>query len=423
MFSWFHCLMLSLAGAGAGAAVNWGIYNLAWNRRFISPWGSLPTNLSRRSVFSRIPIVGWLLLRGESNLHGQRFWLRPCCIEIGCGFAFALFYYCSCNLIDQLLHEGFLLPESLLWVQLIPHLILLVWLLTATFIDIDERLIPDTITVTGTLIAITLAARFPHLRLVDLGNPSTEIVFLVPSAPSPPSSDLLSIQSLLLAWGLFGFWGLAVLPKLCTVRYGLIRGLQLMIASVVRPARKSRKPGTPRKRKPFAISAILMASVVLGWIGIYGVWSLGGEHWESLHASIQGMTGGLCVVWGVRIVGRIAMGREVMGFGDATLLAMIGAFLGWQPALLTFFLAPFAGMIITALQFLSTRRSDLAFGPYLSLSAVMVVLCWPTVWQDYARDRVFIFGSALPIVLLVGLAMMGGMLFFWQQLKNRYVQQ
>jgi len=302
-------------------------------------------------------------------------------------------------------------------------LILLVWLLTATFIDIDERLIPDTITVTGTLIAITLAARFPHLRLVDLGNPSTEIVFLVPSAPSPPSSDLLSIQSLLLAWGLFGFWGLAVLPKLCTVRYGLIRGLQLMIASVVRPARKSRKPGTPRKRKPFAISAILMASVVLGWIGIYGVWSLGGEHWESLHASIQGMTGGLCVVWGVRIVGRIAMGREVMGFGDATLLAMIGAFLGWQPALLTFFLAPFAGMIITALQFLSTRRSDLAFGPYLSLSAVMVVLCWPTVWQDYARDRVFIFGSALPIVLLVGLAMMGGMLFFWQQLKNRYVQQ
>ena len=76
MFSWFHCLMLSLAGAGAGAAVNWGIYNLAWNRRFISPWGSLPTNLSRRSVFSRIPIVGWLLLRGESNLQGQHRWLR-----------------------------------------------------------------------------------------------------------------------------------------------------------------------------------------------------------------------------------------------------------------------------------------------------------------------------------------------------------
>ena len=33
-----------------------------------------------------------------------------------------------------------------------------------------------------------------------------------------------------------------------------------------------------------------------------------------------------------------------MGFGDVTLMGMIGAFLGWQAAVLTFFLAPFFGL-------------------------------------------------------------------------------
>jgi len=417
MFSWNQCWIISLIGLFAGAAVNWGIYNLAWTKKQISPWGKLPQTISKRPWLARIPIIGWWSLRSEATLHGNNFWFRPACIELGTAAVFALFYYQQTELMEliSLAHN---MPPNLLWLQLIPHLILVVLLITATFIDLDERLIPDTITVTGTLIALGIAAILPESRLIDLGNPLTEIVFLNPSTPAISQTNLKSPAALIWASGCLLFWGFAIVPKITTARYGLSKGVQVMLASIIRPSRKSRNPDAPRKRKPFTITLVVAVSMVVGLLGILLYWWSGDVHWESLNNAIWGMTGGLLVVWGVRIVAGFALQREAMGFGDVTLLAMIGAFLGWQAALLTFVLAPFAGLLLTVAQFISTRKSDLAFGPYLSLSAIIVILGWPIIWTQYARNTIFIHGSALPIVLLIGLAAMWGLLFVWQQIKT-----
>jgi len=410
MFFWNQCWIISLIGLFAGAAVNWGIYNLAWTKRQISPWGKLPHTISKRPWLARIPVIGWWSLRSEATLHGNNFWFRPACIELGTAAVFAFFYYHQAELMES--------PSNLLWLQLIPHLILVVLLITATFIDLDERLIPDTITVTGTLIALGIATILPESRLIDLGNPLTEIVFLNPSTPAISQTDLKSPAALIWASGCLLFWGFAIVPKITTARYGLSKGMQIMLASIIRPDRKSRNPDVPRKRKPFTVTLVVAVSMVVGLLGILLCWWSGDVHWASLNNAIWGMTGGLLVVWGVRVVAKFALQREAMGFGDVTLLAMIGAFLGWQAALLTFVLAPFAGILLTVAQFVSTRKSDLAFGPYLSLSAIIVILSWPIIWTQYARNTIFIHGSALPIILLIGLAAMWALLFVWQQIKD-----
>lgn len=66
---------------------------------------------------------------------------------------------------------------------------------------------------------------------------------------------------------------------------------------------------------------------------------------------------------------------ESMGGGDVKLLAMIGAFLGWQNAVLTFFLAPFFGGVIGIINLVVKKDHTIPYGPFLSLAAI-VSLFW-----------------------------------------------
>jgi leader peptidase (prepilin peptidase)/N-methyltransferase len=65
---------------------------------------------------------------------------------------------------------------------------------------------------------------------------------------------------------------------------------------------------------------------------------------------------------------------ESMGGGDVKLMAMIGAFLGWQQGLLTFFLAPVFGAVVGVINLVTTRDHTIPYGPFLSLAAFISVL-------------------------------------------------
>ena len=70
-----------------------------------------------------------------------------------------------------------------------------------------------------------------------------------------------------------------------------------------------------------------------------------------------------------------------MGFGDVTLLAMIGAFLGWQATVVVFFLAPLAGAVVGLGRLLLRGDKEIPYGPFLCLAAAVTVLAWPQLWD------------------------------------------
>jgi leader peptidase (prepilin peptidase)/N-methyltransferase len=67
-------------------------------------------------------------------------------------------------------------------------------------------------------------------------------------------------------------------------------------------------------------------------------------------------------------------GREGLGFGDVKMLAMVGAFLGWEQTLLTLFIASLAGSVV-GVALIAFRRgglqSALPFGTFLAIGALV----------------------------------------------------
>lgn len=66
---------------------------------------------------------------------------------------------------------------------------------------------------------------------------------------------------------------------------------------------------------------------------------------------------------------------ESMGGGDVKLMAMIGAFLGWRRALLTFFIAPFLGIIVGIVNLVVKKDHTIPYGPFLAIAS-LISLFW-----------------------------------------------
>jgi len=66
-------------------------------------------------------------------------------------------------------------------------------------------------------------------------------------------------------------------------------------------------------------------------------------------------------------------GKEGMGYGDANILAVIGAFLGWKKVLLTLLVASGVGAFY-GLATLKGRKEAIPFGPFLAIGAVVSLL-------------------------------------------------
>jgi leader peptidase (prepilin peptidase)/N-methyltransferase len=283
-----------LIGSIVGSFLNVCIYRIPWQKSVVWPSSRCPNCHSAIAVRDNVPVVSWLVLRGECRRCGQPISIRYPLIEALVGVLF----------LGAYLGDVIAGPRGA-WgeiptVQLFAaayHSLFLALLVVATFIDIDWWEIPDQITLPGMVLGVGLGALWPRIR--------------------PVPADAVT-------------------------------------------------------------------------------------HLHGLGVGVLGLLVGMGLTEAFRRVFSFVFRREAMGFGDVTLMGMIGAFLGWQAAVLTYFIAPFFGIghaswklfkyvkkRLTGSQLSSTDR-ELAFGPYLSMAAASLLFLWPWLYRVWARN---LFGT------------------------------
>ena len=90
--------------------------------------------------------------------------------------------------------------------------------------------------------------------------------------------------------------------------------------------------------------------------------------------ALIGCVAGYGVFWLVSKVFLLLTGKQGMGHGDFKLLAMLGAFMGWQALPFIIFASSFIGVLVGGLWLWVAkkgRQAQIPFGPYLALAGIV----------------------------------------------------
>lgn len=122
---------------------------------------------------------------------------------------------------------------------------------------------------------------------------------------------------------------------------------------------------------------LLPDSIVLPtlWLGLFlSLFSI----YTDTYSSIIGAIAGYLSLWTVFHVFKLVTGKEGMGYGDFKLLALLGAWLGWQYLPIIILLSSLVGAVIGVTMIVlvnKDRNIPIPFGPYLSIAG-WIALMW-----------------------------------------------
>lgn len=185
----------------------------------------------------------------------------------------------------------------------------------------------------------------------------------------------------------------------------------------------------------------LLGAIVSGQFQIAHVWVDWSEEipqiqgpfipaWLESHTHLHGLAwsaaGAICgasLTGLIRIIGSFILGMNALGSGDVWLMAMIGAYLGWQPVVVVTLIAPVLALGIGGVERVRGNRAALPYGPFLAVAALIVLFCWQWIWMaEFSLTRSTIasrastfavrrlFGDPLALLLIAGIALGGTVL-------------
>jgi leader peptidase (prepilin peptidase) / N-methyltransferase len=339
--SWmiFWLFTAFIFGCAVGSFLNVCVARLPYEKSLLWPGSRCFTCLQPIAARDNLPVLGYLLLRGRCRRCGAKFSSAYMWIELFTGFAFAgLFYLVMFHNIRDF--PGAVRPFA----ELGPHFTkpLLIFLHHATLLSF--------------LIVVSLCdLRDMEIPLsVTVSGTLVGLVFAV-FCPWPYPEEIVPMRLAMQPTSL-GFP-----PEL---------------------------PPLPPGIYPWPV-----------WFPL-PTWMPPGGPMLGLATGLAGALAGMILLRGVRFLFGLGRGIEGMGVGDADLMMMAGAFIGWQPTVLAFFISVFPALFLGIIQLMRKGDHPLPFGPSLALGVFITLLGWP--WLGPHLKMHFFDFTFLAILTVMG---------------------
>lgn len=333
--------MAFILGAAIGSFLNVCIYRLPLDLSINEPKRSFcPSCKNPIPWYQNIPLLSWLTLRGRCANCGAKIAFRYFGVEL----LTALLFLCVWRTFPPLVAVAYWVFVSLVVV--------------ATFIDFEHFIIPDQITIGGTIAGIVASVAVPELMGVD-----SRVAAVVRSVLAAALGYL--VLWIVLEAGKVAFGRKRVRLDAPTPFLWQREGEDADFAVGEEHSPWSEYFARETDRLLLFCNEVTIDHRSLGEAILefhYNRVRVGEQ--EFVLDTLDQISG---------LVRELQIPREAMGRGDLKFLAAIGAFLGWRAVLFSIFAGSVVGSAVGMLTLIIGKRvwsAKLPFGPYLAFGAL-----------------------------------------------------
>lgn len=126
--------------------------------------------------------------------------------------------------------------------------------------------------------------------------------------------------------------------------------------------------------------AVTLPGIVVGLLGAALILPI------TIVDSLLGVLVGGGILWFLAWISPYVFGKEGMGGGDIKLMAMVGSFIGWQPALLAIMIGSLLGSLVGGgliVARVMRREQYIPFGPFLAVGSLLALLFHQPLFEWY----------------------------------------
>lgn len=360
VYFWLLCAFIF--GIVVGSFLNVCVARLPLEKNLLWPGSRCGHCFQSLRWYDNLPILGYLLLRGKCRTCKTPYSVRYLMVELLTGLGFVGLFY-----LEVVLNiHGWYDPRGMQWAidqGLYPvqafigfgfHAILFSLLMVATFCDLAGREIPLSVTLPGTALGLIGAILMPW------PYPNTE------------ETALREVRAR---------------QETAAKQFADFPGQQREQPWWAPPVGWT-DPGVSVKQGiyPWPVFAPLPT-----WLKP-GSWQMG------LLTGLAGIFVGTFMLRFLSFIFSRALGKDALGLGDADLMMMAGAFLGWQPIIIAFFISVFPALFVGIFLLLTKKDRSLPFGPSLAIGIMAAMLLWGYIGPEV---QILFFWPALLGVLFV----------------------